>query len=240
MKGQEIRDTLFARLFGLTAVIQSGLLFRDSHLPTSLSSPNDLGPPASSLAAYQTSVSELLDLGEKKSWLRESAWWAIILAVKSLRSASPRVEWEKEAMQWTLDTVYGGAHAAEWTPDKLALTVCLQELEPSQPWKDLLAPTFRNSSLLSSPNLIAIGRVLKEVEDNEEPDVKGGQGGLFKVQLHSAWDTILQALANGESKASFAEFYRICVDGESSNNSPPSHFLSCCTQRVSVRRNVLA
>jgi DNA polymerase phi len=239
MKGQEIRDTLFARLFGLTAVIQSGLLFRDSHLPPSLSSPNELGPPASSLAAYQTTVSELLGLGDKKSWLRESAWWAIILAVKLLHSASPRVKWEKEAIQWTLDTVYGGAHAAEWTPDKLALTVYLQELEPSQPWKDLLAPTFRNGLLLSSPNLIAIARILKEVEVNEEPDVKGSQGGLFKVQLHSAWDAILQALADGESKTSFAEFYRICVDGETLANCPPSHFLSCCTQRVSVCRNVL-
>lgn len=214
MKGQEIRDTLFARLFGLTAVIQSGLLFRGSHLPASPSSPNDLGPPASSLAAYQTTISELLGLGEKKSWLRESAWWAIILAVKLLHSASPRLEWEKAAVDWTLDTVYRGDRAAEWTPDKLALTLCLQELEPSQPWKELLSPGLRNASLLSSPNLAVLARILKEVEDTDEPDTKSTQPGLFKVQVHSAWDAMLHALAEGKSKTSFAEFYRVCVDGK--------------------------
>ncbi|KAG9106129.1 DNA-directed DNA polymerase, partial [Ceratobasidium sp. 392] len=219
MKGQEVRDTLFARLFGLTAVIQSGLLFRNSHLPASLVSPNELGPPASSFTAYQTAISELLNLGSEKSWLRESAWWAIILAVKLLYSASPEVEWKKEAVEWTLDVVYTGARATEWTPDKLALTLCLQELDPSRPWKEFLAPTFRNASLLTSSNLPAIARILKEIEDAEEPDVKNNQKGQFKIQIHSAWDTILHALADGKSKVSFAEFYKVCVDAIVSKES---------------------
>ncbi|KAG8764681.1 DNA-directed DNA polymerase [Ceratobasidium sp. 428] len=212
MKGQEIRDTLFARLFGLTAVIQSGLLFRNSRLSTSLASPNELGPPASSLAAYQTAISELIKIGDEKSWLRESAWWAVVLAVQLLYSTQPEVEWKKKAIEWTLETVYAGAHAAEWTPDKIALTICLQELDSSQQWKDLLAPVFRNTWLLSSSNLPAIARILKEIEDTEEPDVRSVQGGQFKVQIHSVWDTILRVLANGGSKVSFAEFYRVCVD----------------------------
>ncbi|KAG8686023.1 DNA-directed DNA polymerase, partial [Ceratobasidium sp. 395] len=212
MKGQEVRDTLFARLFGLTAVIQSGLLFRNSRLSTSLASPNELGPPASSLAAYQTTISELIKLGDEKSWLRESAWWAVVLAVQLLYSTQPEVEWKKAAIEWTSETVYAGAHAAEWTPDKIALTICFQELDSSQPWKELLAPVFRSTWLLSSSNLPAIARILKEIEDSEEPDVRTVQGGQFKVQIHSVWDTILRVLANGRSKVSFAEFYRVCVD----------------------------
>ncbi|KAG9099782.1 hypothetical protein FRC06_004852 [Ceratobasidium sp. 370] len=212
MKGQEVRDTLFARLFGLTAVIQSGLLFRSSHLPTSLASSNELGPPASSLSAYQTAVTELVNLGDKKSWLRESAFWAVILAIKLLYSASPEVEWKKEAVEWTLETMYAGDRIAEWTPDKLALTLCLQELDPSQPWKDLLAPTFRNPYILSSSNLPVIARILKEVADSDEPDVKSVQGGHFKIQIHSVWDAILHTIASGKSKVSFAEFYKVCVD----------------------------
>ncbi|KAG8715114.1 DNA-directed DNA polymerase [Ceratobasidium sp. 394] len=212
MKGQEIRDTLFARLFGLTAVIQSGLLFRSSRLPTSLASPNELGPPASSLSAYQTTVTELVNLGDKKAWLRESAFWAIVLAVKLLYSTSPEVAWKEEAVEWTLETMYTGDRATEWTPDKLVLTLCLQELDPSRPWKDLLAPVFRNPSVLSSSNLPVISRILKEVVDSEEPDVKGAQGGHFKIQIHSVWDAILHAIVDGKSKLSFAEFYKVCVD----------------------------
>ncbi|KAB5592609.1 DNA polymerase phi subunit [Ceratobasidium theobromae] len=212
MKGQEVRDTLFARLFGLTAIIQSGLLFRSTRLTTSLSSPNELGLPASSLASYQTTISELLNLGDKKSWLRESSWWAIILAVKSLHLTSPAVEWQDPAIQWTVDKIYRGERAKEWTPDKLALTLCFQKLSPFQPWKECLSPTFRNSTLISSPNLPMIARILKESENTDELDFKSPSGGAFKVQLHSVWDEILQALAAGKCKVSFAEFYRVCVD----------------------------
>ncbi|KAG8748741.1 hypothetical protein FRC10_000132 [Ceratobasidium sp. 414] len=212
MKGQEVRDTLFARLFGLTAVIQSGLLFRSSHLPTSPTSTDELGPPASSLAAYQTAISELINLGDKKSWLRESAFWAIVLAIKLLYSTSPEVGWKKEAVEWTLETVYTGDRATEWTSDKLALTLCLQELDPFRPWKDFLAPTFRNASVLSSSNLPVIARILKEAVDGEELDVKSVQGGHFKIQIHTVWDAILHAIVGGKSKVSFAEFYKVCVD----------------------------
>ncbi|GAB1517408.1 DNA-directed DNA polymerase [Rhizoctonia solani] len=211
MKGQEVRDTLFARLFGLTAVIQSGLLFRTSRLTTSPSAPEELGLPASSLVAYQTTVTELFNLGEKKSWLRESSWWSIDLALRSLHS-SQGLEWKDQAIQWTIETIYRGDQAKEWTPEKLGLTVTFQDLAPNQPWKDILAPTFRNPALVSSPNLPVIARILKETDTTEESDVKSTSGGTFKVQLHSVWTAILEIIKDGKSKASFAEFYRICVD----------------------------
>ncbi|CAE6432345.1 unnamed protein product [Rhizoctonia solani] len=211
MKGQEIRDTLFARLFGLTAVIQSDLLFRTSRLTTSLSAPNQLGSPASSLTAFQTAITELLNLGDKKSWLRESSWWSISLALKYL-SSTQGLEWKDEAIEWSIETIYRGDQAKEWIPEKLALTLVFQDLAPNQPWKDILAPTFRNQVLVSSPNLPNIARILKETDSAEEPDVKNASGGAFKVQLHSAWTAILEAIKDGKSKASFAEFYRVCVD----------------------------
>ncbi|CAE6417083.1 unnamed protein product, partial [Rhizoctonia solani] len=163
MKGQEIRDTLFARLFGLTAVIQSDLLFRTSRLTTSLSAPNESGPAASTLAAFQTAITELINLGEKKSWLRESSWWSISLALKYLYSTQG-LEWKDEAIEWMVETIYRGDQAKEWTPEKLALTLAFQELVPNQSWKDILAPTFRNQALVSSPNLPAIARILKETD----------------------------------------------------------------------------
>jgi len=59
--GQEERDVLFARLFGLTSIIQSGLLVRQASLTTSAST----SALASSLAGYKEVLSQLLVLGER-------------------------------------------------------------------------------------------------------------------------------------------------------------------------------
>ena len=97
MTGQEERDVLFARLFGLTSVIQSGLLLRDTTLPSS-------STVASDLASFKEVLAQLLALGEKKSWLRESAWWSIGLAVDALVQSD--VSWKDEALDATIAAVY--------------------------------------------------------------------------------------------------------------------------------------
>ncbi|QRW27168.1 DNA polymerase phi subunit [Rhizoctonia solani] len=192
MKGQEVRDTLFARLFGLTAVIQSGLLFRTSRLTTSPSAPEELGLPASSLVAYQTTVTELFNLGEKKSWLRESSWWSIDLALRSLHS-SQGLEWKDQAIQWTIETIYRGDQAKEWTPEKLGLTVTFKILLPinhgktSSHRRSVTQPWFR------PPTCPLLPEFLKK-----------------RIPPKNQMSRALRE--DGKSKASFAEFYRICVD----------------------------
>src|SRR5882762_10924141 len=97
MTGQEERDVLFARLFGLTSVIQSGLLVRQTTLPPYASTSS----LASNLVGYKETLSQLLFLGEKKSWLRESAWWTAGLALDALNTSD--VSWKKEAIEATID-----------------------------------------------------------------------------------------------------------------------------------------
>ncbi|KAH9929645.1 DNA polymerase phi-domain-containing protein [Amylocystis lapponica] len=167
--GQEERDMLFARLFGLT------------------------------LSSYKEVLAELLALGEKKSWLRESAWWTIGLAVDVLENKI-------------------------WTPEKVALVLKLQSLYPSRDWRKLLSPTFKQSEILSTGNLTALAKVLKEsnVDDDEESDLP--KSGSWKAQVHFVWDMLLDEIlsdpASGRrSKASFPEFFRIVVDGECSLES---------------------
>ena len=150
MTGQEERDVLFARLFGLTSVIQSGLLLRDTTLPSS-------STVASDLASFKEVLAQLLVLGEKKSWLRESAWWSICLAVDAL--AASEVSWKNDAIDATIAAVY--SEAKTWTPEKLALTLKLQSYYPSRDWKRLLSPTFKSPDLLSTGNLSTIARILK-------------------------------------------------------------------------------
>ena len=150
MTGQEERDILFARLFGLTSVIQSGLLLRDATLPSSSTT-------AADLSSFKEVLTQLLALGEKKSWLRESAWWSIGLAVDALVRSD--VSWKDEAVDATITAVY--SESKVWTPEKVALTLKMQSAFPSREWKKLLSPTFKNPDLLSTGNLSALARILK-------------------------------------------------------------------------------
>jgi DNA polymerase phi len=153
MTGQEVRDMLFARLFGLTAVIRSGLVVRTTPLPT-LASFETL---ASSLAGYQETISQLIALGEKKSWLREGAWWTVALAIDSLHASD--VPWKSHAIETTLEALF--VENKDWSPEKIALTVKLQGLYPTRDWKRYLSPSFKNADILSNANLVALARILK-------------------------------------------------------------------------------
>ncbi|KAI0373319.1 hypothetical protein BV20DRAFT_963165 [Pilatotrama ljubarskyi] len=206
MTGQEERDVLFARLFGLTAVIQSGLLLRETTLPSS-------STVASDLASYKEVLAQLLALGEKKSWLRESAWWSIALAVDALTASD--VSWKDEAVDATFAAAY--SETKTWTPEKVALTLKLQPAYPSRDWKKLLAPTFKNPDLLSTGNLSTLARILKESDADEDQETDVPKSGSWKPQVHFVWDVLLDhVLPRGESarpaKGSFPEFFRIVVD----------------------------
>lgn len=153
--GQEERDVLFARLFGLNAVIQSGLLMRTGSLDTSASSTAE----ASTLESYHQTIVELLALGERKSWLRESAWWTISLAIDALNGSD--VKWKENAADFTLLQLF--VENQTWSPEKVALCLKLQDLYPDRDWHKFLYPTFKSADLLNTGNLQLLARVLKVI-----------------------------------------------------------------------------
>jgi DNA polymerase phi len=154
MTGQEERDVLFAHLFGLTAVIQSGLLARD----TPLSSPSaSTQPAASSLASFEDVLTQLLALGAKKSWLHESAWWTIGLALDALGSA--RVAWREQAFDVAVRAVF--EENKVWSPEKVALAMKLQKLCPERDWARILGSTFKQPQIVHTSNYHALARILK-------------------------------------------------------------------------------
>lgn len=144
---------LFARLFGFMSVIRSGLLVRTTPLPTSASSKT----AASSLASCKSVVEQLVALGEKKVWLRESAWFTIGLAIDALHTSE--VSWKDEAIEFVFQQLYVGN--ATWSPEKIALTLKLQEMYPGRDWQKLLSPVFKNPNLLHSSNLQMISKIMK-------------------------------------------------------------------------------
>jgi len=153
INGQEERDLLFARLFGIMAVIQSGLVVRTTPLASSASSSN----LPSSLESYEQLLTSLVGLGEQKTWLRESAWFAISLLVNALHESD--VLWKEEAVTSTMELLF--VKNVVWSTEKVALALKLQDLYPKREWKTFLAPTFKNSDLLSTGNLPTIARILK-------------------------------------------------------------------------------
>ncbi|KAJ7098057.1 DNA polymerase phi-domain-containing protein [Mycena belliarum] len=211
MTGQEERDIIFARLFGLTAIIQSGLIVRTKPLPFSASSETS----ASSIVSFQEAVSNLVTLGEKKSWLRESAWWTLGLAIDALNASE--VSWKDNAFDLAIECVFS-EHPA-WSPEKIAITLKLQCIQPDRDWRKCLSPTFKHPDLLGNANLLVLGRILKETatEADTESGLPKSAAGSWKPQLHFVWDVILNQLLPGPdtlvfTKGSFQEFFRVVVD----------------------------
>lgn len=111
-KGQENRDLLFARLFGITAVVNSGSLFT----------------PTATIDDFRVVTGELVNLGRRKGWLRESAWWTLITAVEGLLGSS--VTWSDEAVTEVVDKLYGREGEGGWSSEKVALTLVLEQKRP--------------------------------------------------------------------------------------------------------------
>ena len=88
---------LFARLFGFKAIIESGLLVREQPLRSS-------SIQSSTLESFDSITVELVALGNKKSWLKETSWWTILSAVNTL--AASEATWKNEALTNTVDKLF--------------------------------------------------------------------------------------------------------------------------------------
>ncbi|KAF9009405.1 DNA polymerase phi-domain-containing protein [Cyathus striatus] len=211
MTGQEERDVLFARLFGLMSVIQSGLVVRTGSLDTSASSATLI----STLSSFEEVIVQLVVVGEKKSWLRESAWFAIGLAIEALHQSE--ITWKDDAIKHTIELLFKEKDV--WTAEKIALIVKLQKFFPELDWRKVLVPPFKNPDVLSTANLQILARILKDsiVDLEEGREQSKISSETWKPQLHFVWDIILDQLLPSQNvsrstKGSFQEFFRIVVD----------------------------
>lgn len=146
-KGSEERDLLFARLFGIHAVVASGFLFRST----------------STFYDWRVAIEEVIYLGERKAWLRESAGWVVQGATRQLLQRED-VEWKAEAIQLLIETAFKPTPAGtlEWTPERLALAILLQHSGVQADWASITKSAFAEPELLSSQkNLSTIARILR-------------------------------------------------------------------------------
>ena len=110
IKGEEERDLMFARLFGLFAFVNSGILFQSTH---------------STLDHFRQTIQGLIGIYRAKTWIRESVGWAILTLLQGLIEARATVPWTADALDVALESLYGAGN--EWTPEKIAWTIYLQE-----------------------------------------------------------------------------------------------------------------
>ncbi|KAJ2159489.1 DNA-directed DNA polymerase [Coemansia sp. RSA 552] len=165
MKGQEQRDMRFGRIFGLMALVQSGIIpARAGTTPVEI----------------RKIVMELAGVGTKKSYLREIAYTTLGAMVPKLRGFSFSEELVSMLVSVALD------NGAIGTPDELLLALRLRRAYPGHNWPQAL-PQWRGAHMLSAKNVTKVAAILCGGSDAGVSAAPGWQ-----PQLHSVWDEIFE------------------------------------------------
>ncbi|KAJ2543485.1 DNA-directed DNA polymerase, partial [Coemansia sp. RSA 1933] len=162
MKGQEQRDMRFGRIFGVMAVVQSGIVTRAGTTPIEI----------------RKMVMELTAVGDKKSYLRETAYVTLAAMVPMLGSFPFAEELITMFVSVALDK------GTIETPDELYLALRLRHKYPWYHWAAAL-PQWQGKHMLSEKNVRKIVPILCEVSEENK--------GLFSSwhqQLHTVWGEI--------------------------------------------------
>ena len=199
MSGQEQRDLMFAKLFGVLALIQSRLLFRDT----------------SSLDHFKRAIQVIFALFSAKTWMSESCGWVIAQTVDHLNRADGAPTWSNDALQWIAERTCA---SKDLTPEKFAVIFKLAQTGSVQNLESLIVPPFKNAQLLSSANLPILARILKDSSPSDTQEGSTGSRSSFRPQLHFVWDVILDAYFAENTDdilgkaAPFPQFFKVIVD----------------------------
>ncbi|CAO3670180.1 unnamed protein product [Umbelopsis ramanniana] len=190
MTGEEGRDMLFGRIFGLRSIISSGILSR----------------PATMLQDFEQIYDDLFEISQAKPYLSEVCYHVAASTLPIVCTS----DFKKEALEALASKfLEDGIN----TPDQLQLVLAIQSAAPEFDLKKKFA-TWKNADALSVANLPKLARILKETPSEDE-EVKSS-GSNWHPQLHSVWDVLLEQIASGKatkgSKASFQEFWKVTVD----------------------------
>ncbi|TGZ85473.1 hypothetical protein EX30DRAFT_314548 [Ascodesmis nigricans] len=194
--GQEGRDYALGRLFGLQSLVQSNILFADE----------------AALEKYAEVLDLVLELAQKKPWLKESCAWAIAGSVVNWPEATAKV-----AVGITYEKLKATGFAK--TGEGVGIWLALQSVHPDvNPPKDV----WSKDSPLAAGNLGKLAKVLKESHSKE--DLEGGKAkGSWNPKLSFTWDYVLALYFSEEKQwkelrakegavAPWEEFWRVAVD----------------------------
>lgn len=115
LPGQEERDFVFGRLFGIFAFVRSGILFSD-------------------ISRWNAVLDLILDLSSRKVWLRPQCGWVIVQSIEQLN---------KKQAETTLEKV-AEANLAK-TPEGVAIWIAAQTRFPGLRIKPWPVPLHKNT-----------------------------------------------------------------------------------------------
>ncbi|KND01937.1 DNA-directed DNA polymerase [Spizellomyces punctatus DAOM BR117] len=137
-KGQEERDILFGRIFGLMAICQADMLAR----------------PHTTIEDVQEMVTRLLKYASSKSYIKETCFKVLITMVEKLHET----KLEAEAVEYVIPTVLSKGIEG---PEELWFAIVMQSRYPKFAWASVL-PSWRDGSVLHTKNKTQLVAILKE------------------------------------------------------------------------------
>ncbi|KAF3188247.1 hypothetical protein TWF788_000925 [Orbilia oligospora] len=194
----EERGFYFGRLFGLKAIIETELLFTKE----------------SDISNWQSVLTQLVVLAQKKPWLRESCCLVIRNAVLAIESS------QKELVKVTCDELEKSGLIK--SSDGIGIWIALIQKHNTTLEKLNIRPQKR-SSPFEKAYLQTLAKILKESEGKDEDGEKLAQKGSWNARLSWVWDSIFEFYTSDTPQkdiASFPEFWQAVVnDGLFSNSS---------------------
>ncbi|KAJ2685950.1 DNA-directed DNA polymerase [Coemansia spiralis] len=177
MKGQEQRDMRFGRIFGLMALLQSGIVAR----------------PGTTSVEIRKIVGELSAIGAKKSYLREIAFVTLASMVPMLKGFEFRDE---------LITMFVGValdKGAIETPDELYLAMKLRREYPEYDWHSAF-PQWQGKHMFAEKNVGKLVSILCETSEENTALFSS-----WHPQLHIVWDEVFDLYYNKQRAAEVVE-----------------------------------
>ncbi|KAI8381420.1 DNA polymerase phi-domain-containing protein [Radiomyces spectabilis] len=186
MSGEEFRDMLFGRLFGLMSVVAAGMIAR----------------PTTTSEDTVRILENLAEMAEVKSYLQEVCYHVVINMLPSVKSASYKAEVADKIRELFLK-------GPIVTVDQLNLVLALQQHMPEIDLTEQFAG-WKNQNVLHPANLPRLSIILKEIPMDDQETAAHTE---WKPQLHSVWDRLLAFYLEKPTQiASFDEFWNAAVD----------------------------
>jgi DNA polymerase phi len=200
--GQDERDHYFGRVFGIDALLKSGILVKTSDLNL-----------------WRRVLDLLIGVAKKKPWLRQECGWTLLNCIVSSDGKLP----EAFAAE-IIDKL--AAHKLIRTPEGLAIWLTISRLYPHAK----LPQVWKHDDPLAKKDINVLADLLKDARaqsDQADTD-QGAQGSArWSANLHFAWDVVLGEMfrdgasaQNGKEptrkgkRAPFDLFWKTVVDGK--------------------------
>ncbi|RHZ71883.1 hypothetical protein Glove_251g52 [Diversispora epigaea] len=204
-KERDNSDIIFGRVFGLMAIIRSGMLWRKN----------------SSKEEYMDVINNLTFCSKCKKYVREMCYHIIISSIPHLKDTS----FERDALEHLINVLTEHSKHGINNPDDLNLALAIEYQYPdivqNNVWKNVVMHSCDTCSIqwkvsiMHRDNIGNISEAIQAKPSKLALEIHQNQ----ENRLHSVWNSIIH-LFNlapggkiGENSIEFSDFWKIVVDG---------------------------